>query len=147
PVHVVTKVEVIDDISKGRLTTEYRYHHGYWDGAEREFRGFGMVEHRDTEVFSRDAASEVHFSPPTLTKTWFHLGPVGPEFGDWKEDLDWSNEFWDGDPPLLDHKEFVTPFLRALGGVSPRSRRIRRDAIRALRGTVIRTELYALDGS
>ena len=48
---VVARVEVIDRLSRGKLTTEYRYHHGYWDGAEREFRGFGMVEQLDTETF------------------------------------------------------------------------------------------------
>ena len=65
-------------LSGGKLTTEYRYHHGYWDGAEREFRGFGRVDQLDTETFddyhgrarrrrtgpscrSRAAA----FSPPT----------------------------------------------------------------------------------
>ena len=48
PVQVVARVEVIDAISKGKLTTEYSYHHGYWDGAEREFRGFGRVDQRDT---------------------------------------------------------------------------------------------------
>ena len=90
---------------------------------------------------------EIHYSPPTLTKTWFHLGPIGPAFGDWQEDLDWSSEFWSGDPALLDHKEFVTPFLRALGRNDPHSRRIRRDAVRTLRGSIVRTELYALDGS
>jgi len=41
-VHVVSSVEVIDHFSKGKLTTEYHYHDGHWDGAEREFRGFGM---------------------------------------------------------------------------------------------------------
>ena len=51
-VQVVSKVEVIDAISGGRLTTEYSYHHGYWDGVEREFRGFGRVDQRDTEVFN-----------------------------------------------------------------------------------------------
>src|SRR5262249_54424621 len=35
PVHVVAAVEVIDEISHGKLTTQYRYHHGYWDGTER----------------------------------------------------------------------------------------------------------------
>jgi hypothetical protein len=30
PVHVVAKVEILDALSGGRLTTEYRYHHGYW---------------------------------------------------------------------------------------------------------------------
>ncbi len=158
PVQVVAKVEVVDEISRGRLTTEYRYHHGYWDGTEREFRGFGMVEQIDSETFLShfefagnpmpfDIVEEIHFSPPTLTKTWFHLGPVGPEFGDWNEDLDWSNEFWPGDAPVLDHKEFVTPFLRTLERNDPNVRRIRRDAIRTLRGNVLRTELYALDGS
>ena len=51
PVQVVAQVEVIDAMSDGKLTTEYRYHHGYWDGAEREFRGFGRVDQCDTEVF------------------------------------------------------------------------------------------------
>src|SRR5262249_8370858 len=51
PVQVVDRVEVIDLISGGKLTTEYSYHHGYWDGVEREFRGFGRVDQRDTEVF------------------------------------------------------------------------------------------------
>ena len=56
PVQVVAQVEVIDEISGGKLTTEYRYHHGYWDGVEREFRGFGMVEQFDTESFEKYAA-------------------------------------------------------------------------------------------
>lgn len=51
PVQVVAHVEVIDALSGGKLTTQYSYHHGYWDGVEREFRGFGRVEQRDTEVF------------------------------------------------------------------------------------------------
>src|SRR5262249_44480881 len=85
PVQVVARVEVIDELSKGKLTTEYRYRHGYWDGAEREFRGFGMVEQSDSETFADYAApglhgdamsfasvASIHFSPPTLTKTWFH---------------------------------------------------------------------------
>ena len=79
PVQVVARVEVIDAISGGKLTTEYRYHHGYWDGAEREFRGFGRVEQRDTETFEDYNAAGLHgerrrfervdgarmFSPPT----------------------------------------------------------------------------------
>jgi hypothetical protein len=52
PVQVVARVEAIDELSKGRLTTVYRYHHGYWDGVEREFRGFGMVEQFDSDIFA-----------------------------------------------------------------------------------------------
>src|SRR5262249_50105351 len=57
PVQVVAHVEVVDALSGGRLTTQYAYHDGYWDGYEREHRGFGMVERFDTEVFDRGAAA------------------------------------------------------------------------------------------
>nr|MBA2714523.1 VCBS repeat-containing protein [Rubrobacteraceae bacterium] len=84
PVHVVERVEIDDVISRNRFVTRYRYHHGYFDGEEREFRGFGMVDQFDTEEFAAlaangtlpeatniDAASHV---PPVHTKTWFHTG-------------------------------------------------------------------------
>jgi hypothetical protein len=48
PVQVVERVATIDRINRNRFTTGYSYHHGYYDGFEREFRGFGMVEQRDT---------------------------------------------------------------------------------------------------
>ena len=35
-----------------------------------------------------------YYSPPTETRTWFHLGPVGPESGAWTEGLDLSGEYW-----------------------------------------------------
>jgi RHS repeat-associated protein len=153
PVQVVGRVEVIDAISRGKLTTEYRYHHGYWDGGEREFRGFGMVEQQDTEVRNRYNAPGMHgdadfrtiedarFSPPMLTKTWFHLGPVGDEFGGW-EGIDYRAEFWKDDPPAFGRHESVASMLAGLV-----RRRDRRDALRALRGRILRTELYAQDGS
>jgi len=158
PVHVASRVEVIDHFSKGKLTTEYHYHHGHWDGGEREFRGFGMVEQVDTESFEKYDSHGLHgaealfakvdrqyFSPPTLTKTWFHQGPVGDEYGDWEE-LDWSDQYWAGDPQLLRHTESVDQFLKSLPTTAD-DRRVRRDALRSLRGSILRTELYALDGS
>jgi RHS repeat-associated protein len=160
PVHVVARVTSIDAISRGKLTTEYRYRNGYRDGTEAEFRGFGYVEQVDTQIFdgySADGADGAdpsfasvpakHFSAPTLLKSWFHLGPVDEDGGSWRE-LDWSEEYWQGDPNLLRHTEQVNRFLTRLRGGSGRSdRRARRDALRALRGKVLRTELYALDGS
>lgn len=151
PVQVVAQVEVIDEISRGKLTTVYRYKDGYWDGGEREFRGFAMVEHRDTQDFVTFNAPGLHretafeearesFSPPTLTKTWFHGGPVGEEFGEWKE-LDHSDEFWPGDRPMLQRPSTTQALLEGL------PRRAVRDAIRTFRGSILRTELYALDGS
>lgn len=153
PVQVVVRVEVIDELSQGKLTTEYRYHHGYWDGAEREFRGFGMVEQLDTESFATYNTAGLHtdtsftavdrqsFSAPTLTKTWFHQGPVGEEFGDWTEQ-DYTQDYWQGDPQMLEHTAVVNIFLKTLP-----KRRMKRDALRTLRGSKLRSELYTLDGS
>ncbi|HYV03994.1 MAG TPA: toxin TcdB middle/N-terminal domain-containing protein [Blastocatellia bacterium] len=152
PVQVVARVEVIDQISGGKLTTEYQYHHGYWDGAEREFRGFGRVDQRDTEIFADYHGDGIHpgrtfepvparaFSPPTETRTWFHQGPIGDEFGEWEE-TDFTREFWPGDQQALSRPGAMETFLRSL------PRRAKRDALRTLRGRVLRTELYALDGT
>ena len=52
PVHVIERVETLDRISNNRFLTRSAYHHGYFDGEEREFRGFGMVEQWDTEKFA-----------------------------------------------------------------------------------------------
>ena len=145
-------MEVIDEISKGKLTTEYSYHHGYWDGGEREFRGFGRVDQRDTESFQQynqpgldphkdfERVPTKYYSPPLETRTWFHQGPVGDEFGDWKE-VDFSHEYWQKDSQQLERSQVQDQFLKKL------PRRSKRDALRALRGRILRTELYALDGS
>ncbi|MFG1809550.1 SpvB/TcaC N-terminal domain-containing protein [Streptomyces sp. NPDC049040] len=159
PVQVVTKVEVTDLFSGGVLTTGYRYHHGHWDGVEREFRGFARVDRVEGETFAetsgrmsdgtpRDTAATGpggvpagHFSPPTLTKTWFHQGAVpGAGPGQWAE-LDLRAEFWDGDAPMLHRPAWQDAYLAALPGDA------RRTALRTMRGRVLRTELYALDGT
>ncbi|MBS1942088.1 MAG: hypothetical protein JST38_14555, partial [Bacteroidetes bacterium] len=152
PVQVVDRVEVIDAISKGKLTTRYFYHHGYWDGGEREFRGFGRVDQFDTETFDRYNSDDLildadltgvtveHYAPPVLAKNWFHLGPVGAEKGDWKE-VDFANEYWSGDANMLQRDPAMLQMIAGL------PRRARRDAFRTLRGTALRSELYAMDGS
>jgi hypothetical protein len=53
PVQCVSKVTVEDKVSGTRFTNEYTYHHGYYDAIEREFRGFAMVEQRDTEQYEQ----------------------------------------------------------------------------------------------
>jgi hypothetical protein len=84
PVHVVERVETYDPLSRNRFVTSYAYHHGYFDGDEREFRGFGMVEQVDTEQIGTARLDspeadhgnfdEVSFVPPVRTRTWFHTG-------------------------------------------------------------------------
>jgi RHS repeat-associated protein len=140
PVQVVSGVEVRDAISGGSLTTRFRYHHGYWDGVDREYRGFAMVERSDTETFENaGGGDDVHYAPPVLTKTWFHPGPVA-DGDDWAE-LDLSDEYWPGDPDMLARPPDQVAILAAL----PRS--ARRTALRTLRGQTLRTETYGMDGS
>jgi len=50
PVQVVEKTESFDLISGSKMVSSFAYHHGYYDGVEREFRGFGLVERRDAET-------------------------------------------------------------------------------------------------
>ena len=67
--HVVERVETYDRISGNRFVTRYAYHHGYFDGIEREFRGFGMVEQWDTEEFATlDASGNVPPRTPISTQ-------------------------------------------------------------------------------
>ena len=89
PVHVVERVETYDRISRNYFVTRYAYHHGYYDGIEREFRGFGMVEQWDTEDFDVLTAGGIpppginidksSLVPPVLTRTWFHTGTFPQE--------------------------------------------------------------------
>lgn len=163
PVHVVERVETLDRISGNRFVTRYAYHHGYFDGPEREFRGFGMVEQFDTEQFSSlapiggegggegvatniDEASHV---PPVLTRTWFHTGVYLGR--------DHVSDFFAG---LLDERDVGEYYREGLN--DPEARRLllddtvlpdgltaeeEREACRALKGSMLRQEVYALDGT
>jgi Insecticide toxin TcdB middle/N-terminal region len=75
PVHVVERVEIHDRISGSRFVTRYAYHHGYFDGVEREFRGFGMVEQWDTEEYAALSESEV-FPSGTNIDAASHVSPA-----------------------------------------------------------------------
>jgi RHS repeat-associated protein len=136
PVQVVSRVRTEDHISGTTVVTTYAHHDGYWDGAEREFRGFGRVDQRDSEqLIGADAGTA-----PLETRTWFHQGPVGPEVGDWVEHGGAASA-WPEDPGVLTRPAEVSELLDRL------PRRDRRDAVRALRGSVLRTEVYQFDGS
>ena len=81
---MVERAETYDHISRNGFVTRYAYHHGYFDGEEREFRGFGMVEQWDTEQIGALTASgaypqggnidDASHVPPAHKKTWFHTG-------------------------------------------------------------------------
>ena len=82
--HVVRRVESYDSVSRNRMVSEYSYHHGFYDGLEREFRGFGRVDQLDTEDVASLSKNDARLRsdnwlasstvPPILTKSWFHTG-------------------------------------------------------------------------
>lgn len=157
PVQVVERVEVYDWIGRSRFVKRYSYHHGYFDGAEREFRGFGMVEQRDTETHrddtlfpdvdtsNEDAAS---FVPPMLTRTWFHTGAF-VEAG--TVSRQYAHEYWvepalRGDTPATASAREATLLADTVleGEFDPDEIR---EAYRALKGSTLRVEVYAEDGT
>ncbi|MFE0512778.1 SpvB/TcaC N-terminal domain-containing protein, partial [Streptomyces sp. NPDC058964] len=85
-----------------------------------------------------DVPAEPVDGPPVRSVTWFALGPVGPSAGTWTA-VDPSDDYWPGDPLLRPHLD-----LSALPDGLPRS--TLREALRAVRGRVLRREVYADDG-
>ena len=159
PVQVVDKVEVIDHINRTKLVTTYKYHHGYYDGREREFRGFGRVDQFDTEVFEDfagpglhgqaaafDNNDRAHHQPPVETRSWFHTGIYyDPDRClDHRElTLRYQDEYYQGDPrafELEDH-DFEQSDGSSGVGAAPH------EAFRALRGALLRTEIYGRDNT
>ena len=157
PVHVVTRVETRDLISGNRFVTSSSYHHGFFDGIEREFRGFGRVDQTDTEEFgvlsqSATAAAATNLSaafhvPPTLTKTWFHTGAY---FAGARISRHLEDEYYrEGDPGQPGSELSLTQREAMLlaDTVLPSDLAIEeaREAIRSLKGAILRQEIYALD--
>ena len=147
PVHVVERVETFDFVSCAKFASTYRYRHGYFDGEEREFRGFGYVEQRDAESFSkysgmglfteqpRVEGEEFHL-PPVVTKTWFHNGA----WIDQKRiSTQYTSEYFSGDPQAVLLPDTVLPVLATAEE--------EREACRALKGSILRQEVYAEDES
>jgi RHS repeat-associated protein len=80
-VHCIAKVRTEDKIRKTIFTNSYTYRHGYYDFAEKEFRGFARVEQLDTEDFehfklnnAKNVVEERFHQPPVKAVSWFHTG-------------------------------------------------------------------------
>jgi RHS repeat-associated protein len=157
PVQVVERVEVFDWITRSRFVTRYAYHHGYFDGDEREFRGFAMVEQWDTEEHREDTGfppaenwDDAAWSPPTLTRTWFHTGALvdGQDLARALVGEYWTEPSTDGPDPAGDAAamRLPPPAFVAPGG-DPLSAIELREATRALKGRTLRLEVFADDGT
>ncbi|MBV8763152.1 MAG: VCBS repeat-containing protein [Deltaproteobacteria bacterium] len=157
PVQVVERVVTFDQVSRNRFVSRYSYHHGFFDGVEREFRGFGRVDQLDTEELAalasdgqlsanEDAVTHV---PPTLTKTWFHTGVnlgrqrISRYFAGLLDDQDLGEYYrpagaTDAEASALLLDDTPLP-------IEPLDADEEREACRALKGSMLRQELYALD--
>jgi RHS repeat-associated protein len=161
-VHVVEQVETYDYISRNHFTSRYAYHHGYFDGVEREFRGFGMVEQWDTQALAGltadggfplgDNINDASHVPPVHTKTWFHTGVYlgadrvskffagsldAHDRGEYYREPAWRDDDVEAGKRLL--ADTVLP-----AGLTVTEER---DAYRALKGSMLRQEVYADDGT
>jgi RHS repeat-associated protein len=153
PVHVVERVERFDRVSGNHHVSRYTYHHGHFDGHEREFRGFGLVEQEDTESFAGLSASgsfpagtnesPASHVPPVRIRTWFHTGA-------YRNRSRLADQTGGGgyyrEPGLSDAQVAA---LRLEDSLPPEglTAEEEREACRALKGTMLRQEVYALDGT
>ena len=142
PIQTLSGVDVDDEIQLRQQRLRYAYHYGVYDGAEREFRGFRLVEAFDG---AQDASGQAAASTPTAhTRTWYHSGMEGDEFN-------LPGQPWSGDPdapPTL--ATVLTQWSETAGEDVPLS-----DATpeqqwwlyRALSKSVLRQEVYGQDDS
>ena len=166
PVQVLSRIMTEDHIAKTRFIAQYRYHHGYYDYAEREFRGFGMVEQQDSEHYTEWrataggthlATSEDLYQSPMLTKTWYHTGA----FLDREHLLSqYREDYWPAvyrrtfpedllaanEPELKDAVLVAAPTIGDPGIIDRLDACQWREALRACKGMALRQEVFALDG-
>jgi RHS repeat-associated protein len=139
PVQVVATTTVKDHISSSELSTSYLYHHGYYDHEEREFRGFGMVEQIDDELFESYKETYPLDMPSILTKTWIHTGSYTQQ-GKFSKQYE---EYYYSDDKII---AGILPDS-VIEGASEMSYQELCEATRALKGKILRQEVTTLDGS
>jgi len=134
------------------------YHHGYFDGHEREFRGFGMVDQFDTEEIATIADAQISsaatnldtasFAPPIHTKTWFHTGVhlrrqhVSDFFAGLIDENDGGDYY--REPGLVDDQAralLLDDTVLPPGLTADEER----EACRALKGAMLHQEVYSMD--
>lgn len=151
PVHVVSESRTTDLVTEAVYTQRARYHDGYFDPVEREFRGFGFVETWDCETYEAFQVSAVLkpklaalldknlWVPPVYTKSWFLTGAyeLTPEIC-----RQYSEEYFSGDAQQWSIPGFV------LGpGWNEQDALAMQQAYGSMAGHTLRTEVYAEDDS
>ncbi|MBY0444724.1 MAG: virulence protein [Burkholderiales bacterium] len=143
PVHVLSRTEVVDEITGNRLTSVQQYAHGAWDGQEREFRGFARVTQFDTDSTAQGTAKAPSETIASRSETWFATGVA-------EVDAQLSAEYWQGDaqayPPFTSRFTLFDIDKQMDVAITPTAD----EAYwlqRALKGQVLHRELYGEDGS
>jgi RHS repeat-associated protein len=145
PVQVVEQVTVTDALSANVVVTTKRYHEGYYDSTQREFRGFGYIESQDSESFALMRGRLLHaldasqFVAPCYTRTWYHTGA-------WQEKSIVSRQFeaqyFSGDAYAYPFPDSVFDTAIENGSASEQQQ-----AFQALSGSLLRSEVYEGDGN
>lgn len=142
-VTVVDRVFLIDHVANTRSVARYEYHCGYFDSAERVFRGFLQVDIHDSGSFHRPGwgapgVAEIRplrpdeLPPDELGAASCHR--IWYASGDPVIDARLRTRCWDGDPDA--------PTLPS----GPDSPTDDPDAHRAVAGRPLRDEIFAVDG-
>lgn len=66
---LLQQIQYLDEITGNRRTQMCRYANGFYDGQEREYRGFGWLQITDSADETGD-----DFTPALQTTTWYHTG-------------------------------------------------------------------------
>jgi len=158
PVHCVSRVTVSDEWRGTQFSNTYSYHHGYFDGAEREFRGFGRVEQVDVENYGIFQQGNIAspwitndhtlYQPPVKSITWYHTGAALDRqriLGQFAHEY-FPQRFADRLPdPTLHPDAFHENPLPEPELPADLSADEWREALRACKGMVLRQEVYELD--
>ncbi|HVI47983.1 MAG TPA: SpvB/TcaC N-terminal domain-containing protein [Chitinophaga sp.] len=150
PVHCIDKVTTTDKVRETVYVSSYHYSHGYFDTAEREFRGFARVESYDTEDFAQfklnnasNVVEEDLHQPPVKTVSWYHTGAY----------LNREKILQQCKQEYFQHPDFAECVLPELEIVSKLADNTdweltadeEREALRACKGLLLRSEVYAED--
>ncbi|WP_156432455.1 SpvB/TcaC N-terminal domain-containing protein, partial [Burkholderia sp. MSMB1498] len=143
PIPTVAQVTTLDEITGNSIVQQYGYHHGVYDGVEREFRGFGLVTAQDAQQVATTIVSSVPLAPPLVTKTWYHTGRE-------------TDETVLANSPYQDASAVSVNPTRLTEFDAEHQQDVDLDAVdadtrywlfRALKGVQLRQEVYGLDGS
>lgn len=150
PVQVVEESTTFDLISQSRYVSKHKYHEGFYDTVEREFRGFGFVESWDSETYAEfsqngsnpdypvSAINRELFVPPVYSKAWYFNGSGGKVYDALLKQ--YRSSYFSGDAAA---RPFADNFFDAL--ITNAGAKTIAESCTALAGQVLRSEIYAED--